>query len=58
MAVLWATHLIDEVAPGDRVVMLHQGRVRAFGGVDEVIQEADAGTLAQAYANLTRTSPP
>ena len=58
LAVLWATHLIDEVVPGDRVVMLHQGRVRAFGGVDEVIQEADAGTLAQAYANLTRTSPP
>ena len=29
--VLWATHLFDEIAPGDDLVVLHQGRVRAQG---------------------------
>jgi len=27
-AVLWATHLIDEIEPDDRVVMLHQGQLK------------------------------
>jgi ABC-2 type transport system ATP-binding protein len=58
LAVLWATHLIDEVGPGDRVVVLHKGRVRAFGGVDEVIKAAGAGSLSEAYANLTGTDQP
>ncbi len=31
IAVLWATHLIDEVRDGDRVIILHEGRVLAFG---------------------------
>jgi ABC-2 type transport system ATP-binding protein len=31
VAVLWATHLIDEVAEDDSVLVLHQGRVRADG---------------------------
>src|SRR3990167_2659933 len=56
MAVLWATHLIDEAAPGDREDVLHKGRVRAFGGVDEVIEGAVAGSLAEAYATLTGTN--
>jgi len=29
LTVLWATHLTDEIAPEDQVVILHQGRVRA-----------------------------
>ena len=24
---LWATHLLDEVEPGDRTIVLHEGRV-------------------------------
>ena len=27
LAVLWATHLIDEIEPGDRVVLVHRGQV-------------------------------
>ena len=38
---LWATHLIDEVAEDD-VVVLHQGRVLAHGPVTRVT--ADTGT--------------
>ncbi|ARE39083.1 ABC transporter, ATP-binding protein [Rhodovulum sp. P5] len=29
LTVLWATHLVDEIAPGDDVVVLHRGRVLA-----------------------------
>jgi ABC-2 type transport system ATP-binding protein len=28
LAALWATHLLDEVAAGDRLIVLHRGRVR------------------------------
>ena len=27
IAVLWATHLLDEVAPRDQIVVLHQGQL-------------------------------
>jgi len=51
LAVLWATHLIDEVLPGDGVVVLHRGRVLASGSVEEVC--AGTGTLGEAFARLT-----
>ena len=54
MAVLWATHLIDEVDERDRVIVLHEGRVLAFGGVAEVTRNAGTATIAEAFANLTR----
>ena len=54
IAVLWATHLIDEVDERDRVIVLHEGRVLAFGGVAEVTQNAGTATIAEAFANLTR----
>jgi ABC-2 type transport system ATP-binding protein len=54
LAVLWATHLIDEIGPGDRVVLLHRGRVRAHGTIDEVVrQAAGSSNLGQAYQQLT-----
>ncbi|SPF81697.1 ABC transporter ATP-binding protein [Pseudoprimorskyibacter insulae] len=28
LSVLWATHLTDEVLPGDQLVILHQGKIR------------------------------
>lgn len=53
LAVLWTTHLIDEIWPGDRVVLLHQGRVRAAGGIEAVVGAAQAIDLADAYQRLT-----
>jgi ABC-2 type transport system ATP-binding protein len=60
LAVLWATHLIDEIWPGDRVVVLHRGRVRAAGSVEEVAASAGAGGggLDDAYRALTAAAPP
>ena len=53
VAVLWATHLVDEVRPGDRVVVLHQGRIRADGPVDAVVARTGKTTLDAAFRHLT-----
>jgi ABC-2 type transport system ATP-binding protein len=53
LAVLWATHLIDEIEPDDRVVLLHRGRVRATGGIGDVVGAAGADDLGSAYQRLT-----
>ncbi|AOF94437.1 ABC transporter ATP-binding protein [Sinorhizobium sp. RAC02] len=36
LTVLWATHLVDEVWPQDRLVILHHGRVLANGEASEI----------------------
>src|SRR4030095_14397602 len=37
VSVLWATHLIDEAADDDEVIVLHHGRVLAQGPVSRVV---------------------
>jgi ABC-2 type transport system ATP-binding protein len=58
LGVLWATHLIDEVNPGDDVVVLHQGRVLAHGDVDAVARAADSPNIRAAFTKLTGTGKP
>ena len=53
VAVLWATHLLDEVAADDAVVVLHRGRVAAAGDVTDVIKEAGAADMRSAFIHLT-----
>ena len=53
LAVLWATHLIEEAGEGARVVVLHRGRVMAQGGAAEVVAQAGAANLKEAFARLT-----
>ena len=53
VAVLWATHLLDEVEPDDDVLVLHQGAVLARGRVAEVVAANGGGTLRAAFARLT-----
>ncbi|MGH6661331.1 MAG: ABC transporter ATP-binding protein [Rhodospirillales bacterium] len=54
IAVLWATHLMDEVRQTDSVLVLHQGRKRAEGMLAEVLAAAGATTLVAAFAALTQ----
>jgi ABC-2 type transport system ATP-binding protein len=54
MAVLWATHLTDESEPGDEVIVLHQGLVRAQGSLKAVMDQAEASTLEHAFLSLTQ----
>ncbi|MEM7021037.1 MAG: ABC transporter ATP-binding protein [Pseudomonadota bacterium] len=53
LAVLWTTHLIDEVWPGDQLVILADGRVRAGGTIEQVVAETGCESLAEAYKQLT-----
>jgi ABC-2 type transport system ATP-binding protein len=43
MAVLWATHLIEEAQVADRLMLLHQGQVRFDGSVDAFTQASQGG---------------
>ena len=53
VAALWATHLFDEVAPGDRAVVIDRGRVVAEGPVEGLVERAGADSLEQAFRALT-----
>jgi ABC-2 type transport system ATP-binding protein len=57
VSVLWATHLLDEVAPGDAVVVLHRGRVLASGDVADVVKSVGATDMRSAFIALTGGAP-
>jgi ABC-2 type transport system ATP-binding protein len=52
LAALWATHLIDEVGEGARVVVLHRGEVRAVGDAARLIGETGAPSMRAAFEAL------
>jgi ABC-2 type transport system ATP-binding protein len=52
VAVLWATHLIDEVRPGDRVLVLHRGRLLADGTPEALSARLGVATLGEAFDRL------
>jgi ABC-2 type transport system ATP-binding protein len=54
IAVLWATHLIDEIYPKDKLVILHKGQVKASGSVVEVLQQSGVATIKDAFYALTQ----
>jgi ABC-2 type transport system ATP-binding protein len=56
VAVLWATHLCDEVANADRVIVLHQGKVLADTTPARLVADAGAASIEQAF--LAMTGPP
>jgi ABC-2 type transport system ATP-binding protein len=53
IGVLWATHLIDEIVDGDRVIVLHHGHVLADGPVAQVVADAGTGDIRDAFTRLT-----
>ncbi len=53
VAVLWATHLLDEIAPDDDVVVLHRGRVIAAGRAAQLVAAAGVADLRAAFSALT-----
>lgn len=54
--ILWATHLIDEIQPGDGLLVLARGSLRAAGPLAQVLAEAGTTDVAEAYRHLT--APP
>ena len=53
LGILWATHLIDEVAGDDRVILLHEGVVLANDRAEAVVRRAGATDLKAAFTALT-----
>ncbi|MBV8573941.1 MAG: ATP-binding cassette domain-containing protein, partial [Acetobacteraceae bacterium] len=53
IGVLWATHLFDEVAPSDDLVVLHQGKVLAKGEVANVIAKVGGQDINSTFIRLT-----
>ena len=53
VAVLWATHLCDEVPEADRVVVLHHGKILADTTPVQLMARADKSTIEQAFLAMT-----
>jgi len=53
VAVLWATHLCDEVSDADRVIVLHHGKVRADATPAQLIARSGKATIEQAFLAMT-----
>ena len=55
---LITTHVMDEAAECDRIIMLHDGRIIAHGSPDEIIKSAGATTLEEAFLSFERREAP
>jgi ABC-2 type transport system ATP-binding protein len=51
VTVVWATHLVDEVAGDDGLIVLHRGRILAQGTVADVVAQNES--VAAAFTRLT-----
>jgi ABC-2 type transport system ATP-binding protein len=54
IAVLWATHLIDEVGEGAKVVVLHKGEVRAVGPAAQLLGQTRTPSMRAAFETLVQ----
>lgn len=55
ISVVWATHLIDEVADSDQVIALHQGRILADGPASRLVSECGARDIRDAFTSMTQS---
>ncbi|MBM3506862.1 MAG: ATP-binding cassette domain-containing protein [Alphaproteobacteria bacterium] len=54
IAVLWATHLVEEAEESDRVVVMARGKVLRSGTSADLRREMGTETLSEAFLELTR----
>jgi ABC-2 type transport system ATP-binding protein len=54
IAVLWASHLIDEIYPQDHLIILHKGVIKAQGSVDHVLTATGTANVKDAFFSLTQ----
>jgi ABC-2 type transport system ATP-binding protein len=57
IAVLWASHLMDEIHANDHLIVLHKGKIKANGTVDEVLKLTNVATINEAFSRLTQGQP-
>jgi ABC-2 type transport system ATP-binding protein len=56
LGVLWATHLIDEIAPNDVIVVLHKGKVLFNGTVPEFLATTGSDNIRTGFRKITGTA--
>lgn len=54
LAVLWATHLIDEIYPDDHLLLLHKGQIKAKGSIPEVLKATYTDSIGAAFKHITQ----
>ena len=52
LAVLWATHLIDEIDKGEKVVIIHKGNIVESGDVIKVVKKTKQKNIRDAFNKL------
>jgi len=53
VAILWATHLCDEVPDADRVIVLHRGKVLADTTPKSLIEASGKASIEEAFLAMT-----
>jgi len=53
MAVLWASHLVDEADGADRIIVMAKGRVQFAGLSSQLVAEQQCANLTDAFLRLT-----
>ncbi len=53
ICVLWATHLIDEIAADDQLIIIDEGKIQAQGISGELCKEHNVADVYQLYRTLT-----
>ena len=57
LAVLWATHLIDEIDKGEKVVVIDKGKVLESGDVSKIIKKTKQKNIRDAFNKLVGIKP-
>ena len=52
LAVLWATHLIDEIDKGEKVIVIDKGQILESGDVTKIIKKTKQKTIRDAFNKL------
>ena len=54
LAVLWATHLIDEVDQEGKLIVLHQGKILANDVVKNILKKTKSKNVSDAFDYFTK----
>lgn len=57
IGVLWATHLIEEIALDDPITLIHRGQLLANASGAEICHQSGCERLVDAFEILTRSAP-
>lgn len=55
-AVLWTTHLVEELSTGDETLILHRGEIVARGTINSLMAQHDCESANELLLSLTRSA--